>query len=130
MFSIGVRKYFSAAHYLRGYKGKCEELHGHNWQVETCVSGDTLDELGMVMDFKELKKKINAVLGELDHRLINDHPHFSEHNPSSEELARYIHTRLSEGLEKGLCVDHVTVWESERCWARYAPTKAPRPEGT
>jgi 6-pyruvoyltetrahydropterin/6-carboxytetrahydropterin synthase len=121
LFRIGIKKHFSSAHYLRGYKGKCEDLHGHNWQVEVTVAGADLDELGMVMDFKLLKQHLSAVLEELDHRLLNEHPHFAEHNPSSEELARYICQKLTEHMKPGITVEHVTVWESEHCWARYSP---------
>jgi 6-pyruvoyltetrahydropterin/6-carboxytetrahydropterin synthase len=120
VFRIGVVRTFSAAHLLRGYKGKCESLHGHNWKVEIEVEAEKLDSLGMVMDFGVLKKHLDGVLAELDHTLINDHPYFEEHNPSSEHLARYLHERLSAQIEQPAKVASVKVWESESSWAVYA----------
>lgn len=117
MFRIGVTRRFSAAHHLRGYKGKCEELHGHNWKVVAEVSSETLDSLGMVMDFGDLKKILDRILEELDHSLINEHPHFKENNPSSEELARYIFERLDDSLDGPLSLFSVKVWESHGSYA-------------
>ena len=71
MFNLKVEGSFSAAHNLRGYKGKCEDLHGHNWRVEITVKSEQLDNLGMVLDFKYLKKKLNAVLDQMDHKYLN-----------------------------------------------------------
>jgi len=76
MFKIKVKSQFSSAHNLRGYKGKCEALHGHNWRVEIIVARDNLDKTGMVMDFTALKKKLNIVLEKLDHKYLNDIPYF------------------------------------------------------
>ena len=119
MFRIGVMRTFSAAHLLRGYQGKCESLHGHNWKVEIEVESEKLDSLGMVMDFGVLKEHLDGVLSELDHTLINDHPYFEEHNPSSEHLSRYLHERLSAQIEPPAKVASVKVWESESSWAVY-----------
>jgi len=127
VFHIGVKKIFSAAHFLRGYKGKCEGLHGHNWLVEAEVRGKDLDELGMIMDFGDLKKKVDTVLADLDHRLLNEHPYFSQANPSSEHLARFIFEELARQLDGGIEVEQVTVWESERCWARYDRKETTKP---
>lgn len=123
MYKIKVVSYFSAAHSLRGYKGKCESLHGHNWKVEVRVSSCQLNSQGMVMDFKELKELTNNVIEELDHKHLNDVDYFKEHNPSSEEIARYIFIKLKvEIIKKGSQLEGVRVWETENSCALYQNT--------
>jgi 6-pyruvoyltetrahydropterin/6-carboxytetrahydropterin synthase len=90
-FQIEVTDTFSAAHQLRGYKGKCEHLHGHNWKVTITLSAKKLDAAGLAIDFNEVKETLKGVLQELDHTFLNDHPYFQKSNPSSENIARYIH---------------------------------------
>jgi 6-pyruvoyltetrahydropterin/6-carboxytetrahydropterin synthase len=107
---------FSAAHNLRGYRGKCEALHGHNWKVEACLRGKALDKCGMLADFSGIKRQLAAVLDELDHRYLNGSAYFKKVNPTSENIAKYIFARLKPRL-KGLCC--VTVWESENSAATY-----------
>ncbi len=116
MYRIKVESDFSSAHNLREYKGKCEELHGHNWRVEVEVSSEKLDKTGMVLDFSFLKEKLNKILEGLDHKYLNDTPYFKKINPTSENIAKYIYDRL-----KGLKIDvaSVTVWESEKARATY-----------
>jgi 6-pyruvoyltetrahydropterin/6-carboxytetrahydropterin synthase len=116
MYSLKVEASFSAAHNLRGYKGKCEELHGHNWKVEFVVTKDKLDKTGMVLDFKYLKNKLNKVLEKLDHKYLNNVPYFKRVNPTSENIAKYIYDGVSR---KGLRVKSVTVWENATCSATY-----------
>lgn len=116
MYSVKVEGNFSSAHNLRGYKGKCEALHGHNWKVEAVVAASSADKAGMVIDFRVLKAKLNRVLDKLDHAYLNKIPHFRKANPTSELIARYIFERLKPGL-KGL--RSVTVWESENSAATY-----------
>jgi 6-pyruvoyltetrahydropterin/6-carboxytetrahydropterin synthase len=116
MYSIKVEGDFSSAHNLRGYKGKCEALHGHNWKVEAVVKGSKLDKCGMLVDFKLLKTKLYAILDELDHAYLNDIPYFKKVNPTSESLAKYVYDRLKAG---GLKAGSVTVWESEKSSATY-----------
>jgi 6-pyruvoyltetrahydropterin/6-carboxytetrahydropterin synthase len=116
MFSIKVEDSFSAAHNLRGYKGKCEELHGHNWKVEIVVTDDKLDKLGMVLDFKSLKKKLYAVLEKLDHKYLNNIPYFKKINPTSENIARFIFGSLKSKISN---LKSVTVWESESSSVTY-----------
>lgn len=92
---LRVASEFSSSHQLRHYEGKCENMHGHNFSVEVDVVGEKLDpKLGILMDFKELKRLLATVTDELDHRHLNDLPEFAEHNPSSELLARHIYRRL------------------------------------
>ena len=98
-WKLRVSTDFSSSHQLRHYEGKCENLHGHNFQVEVDVVGTKLDpRLGLLMDFKELKKLLKIVTGELDHKHLNDLPAFSDQNPSSELLAQYIFNRMRELL--------------------------------
>ncbi len=116
MYSIKVESGFSSAHNLRGYKGKCESLHGHNWKVEVVALKDGLDKCGMVFDFKYLKKKLNNILDKLDHKYLNDISYFKKVNPTSENIARYIYDRIkAQGLE----IESVTVWENATCSATY-----------
>ncbi|UCD84355.1 MAG: 6-carboxytetrahydropterin synthase QueD [Deltaproteobacteria bacterium] len=120
MYKLTIKTQFSAAHQLRGYRGKCENLHGHNWRVEVTIASEKLDDLGMVIDFKELKQRVGEILEELDHQFLNEHPPFQEVNPSSENIARHIFDRLCEGItEPHLQVDQVAVWESDTAGAVY-----------
>jgi len=128
MFKIKIITNFSSAHYLREYKGKCENLHGHNWKVEVFAEREKLDSLGMVMDFSYLKKITIAVLEELDHKCLNDLDYFSvknvsigkAHNPSSEEIARYIYIKLKNDIFiRGCTLDEVRVWETDTSCASY-----------
>ena len=116
MYSIKVEGYFSAAHNLRGYKGKCESLHGHNWKVEVELCADVLDKIGMLADFKIIKKQLNAVLEKLDHSYLNKLAYFKKVNPTSENIAKFIYDHLALKVE-GL--DLVRVWESRGCSATY-----------
>jgi 6-pyruvoyltetrahydropterin/6-carboxytetrahydropterin synthase len=120
MHRIKIVSSFSAAHFLRGYQGKCENLHGHNWKVEVVVVSETLDALGMVMDFSELKKLTAAVLEELDHKHLNELTYFINDNPSSENIARHIFNTLKEKLGKKNCnLEEVSVWETDTSRASY-----------
>jgi len=117
MYSIKVEAYFSSAHNLRGYKGKCESLHGHNWKVEASVEAASLDKAGMVMDFKLLKEKLHVILEGLDHKYLNQVAYFKKVNPTSENIAEYIFRRLKRDIN-GLSA--VTVWENNTSQATYA----------
>jgi 6-pyruvoyltetrahydropterin/6-carboxytetrahydropterin synthase len=121
MFSVRVESGFSAAHSLRGYKGKCEELHGHNWKVELIAQGRELDKTGMLIDFHELKSALNRILEKLDHKHLNAIPYFKKANPTSENLAKYIFDKLKLALRvRRQCVLlNVTVWESSNSAATY-----------
>ena len=90
---------FSSSHQLRHYEGKCENMHGHNFSVEVDVVGERLDpKLGLLMDFKELKRQLKIVTDELDHKHLNNLPAFAEQNPSSELLAQYVFRRMRDLL--------------------------------
>jgi len=127
MFEVKAIVTFSAAHYLRKYKGKCESLHGHNWRVEARVSSKKLDYRGIVVDFKDLKKLLKEITSELDHKLLNDIPYFSKHNTTSELIAQYIFRELSVKLRKFLGarqskiakLREIAVWEQDNSCAVY-----------
>jgi 6-pyruvoyltetrahydropterin/6-carboxytetrahydropterin synthase len=95
-FEVMIERNFSSAHQLRGYKGKCENLHGHNYKIEIYARGRELDNIGLLVDFGELKTAADEVTQYLDHRNINELPPFDEElNPSAENLARYILERVA-----------------------------------
>ena len=140
MYEIRVKSGFSAAHKLRGYKGKCEDLHGHNWKVEVFIENEDLDNIGMVVDFKKIKMALNVILKKLDHKYLNELPYFSavggsaslarkdklsgraggkKTNPTSENIAKYIFEKL-EVKSKNLKLKKVTVWESDTSAASYS----------
>jgi 6-pyruvoyltetrahydropterin/6-carboxytetrahydropterin synthase len=104
---------FAAAHNLRNFRGKCENLHGHNWKVEVVLRGTRLDQGGMLIDFGEVKQVAREVLAELDHRYLNDLDFFKENNPSSENIARYLFERLAQRLDTAdRRLYSVSAWES------------------
>ncbi len=116
MYSVKVEGIFSSAHNLRGYKGKCEELHGHNWKVEIVVCKNTLDKTGMVADFTYLKAELNKIIDRLDHKYMNNISYFKKVNPTSENISKYIYDCLKVGISS---LKSVTVWESEKSRATY-----------
>jgi len=116
MYSIKVEASFSSAHNLRGYKGKCETLHGHNWKVEVVASKDKLDKIGMVLDFKYLKMRLNKVLEKLDHKYLNNLSYFKRVNPTSENIAKYIYDCIKYQVSS---IKSVTVWENDTSSATY-----------
>lgn len=119
MYRITVYDYFSSAHQLRGYKGKCEHVHGHNWKVEVTVGGGELDGIGMLIDFHEIKNILEDVISVLDHRMLNEIEPFNEKNPSSELLAQYIYYKIKEKLPHGIKMIETSIWEAERSKATY-----------
>ncbi|MFO8078869.1 MAG: 6-carboxytetrahydropterin synthase QueD [Armatimonadota bacterium] len=112
MYELTVERDFSAAHLMRGYDGACARLHGHNYRVLLSVEGDQLDECGMLVDFAELKAAFDEILGELDHRNLNEIPPFDTTNPSSENLARHIYEQAKEAIASQARVTSVTIHES------------------
>ncbi len=122
MYILTVEDSFAAAHQLNGYMGKCENLHGHNWKIELEVAGHVLNDIGLLIDFHDLKDILKSVLADLDHVNLNETELFSTINPSSENIAQHIATdvqkKISEGdFGKDIHVRAVTVWESgtSRC---------------
>ncbi len=119
-YSVYRETFFSAAHHLRNYRGKCENVHGHNWRVRVFVSADCLDGDGFVVDFKTLDQVINEIADTLDHQDVNTIPPFDHLNPTAENIALYILTeadRMMRKLDERLLVSRVMVWESDKSCA-------------
>jgi 6-pyruvoyltetrahydropterin/6-carboxytetrahydropterin synthase len=123
MFEVSVEQTFAAGHALRNYKGKCENVHGHNYRVQITVQGEQLDSTGLLVDFLDVKGLIGGVVDYLDHQFINDLPPFDELNPSAENIAKYFYDRVSGGLknEVPVRVSEVKVWETDTSSAVYRP---------
>jgi 6-pyruvoyltetrahydropterin/6-carboxytetrahydropterin synthase len=120
MYELSIETGFASAHQLRGYKGKCEKLHGHNWKVQISVTAERLNEIDLAIDFHELKKIANEVISPLDHAFLNDIFPFTEKNPSSENVARWIYESLKKKInDDNIRVSAVTVWESDTASASY-----------
>lgn len=117
MYRVRVIDSFSSAHNLRNYEGNCERLHGHNWKVEVYLQSEELDDVGMLVDFKILKKELKILLDSLDHIYLNEHPYFKEINPTSENMAKFIYDQLKEKF--GKMVNKILVWESDNSVAEY-----------
>ena len=120
MYHLMIKTSFAVAHNLINYQGDCENLHGHNWRVEVTVAAQKLDDAGLGIDFKILKKQTNQLLDELDHKYLNDLEPFKKDSPSSENISRYLFERLSDSLNSdNVTVERVNVWESDNACASY-----------
>lgn len=125
MFSITVEENFSSGHALRGYRGKCENPHGHNYKVRVALEGPRLNDIGLLYDFKDLKAILRRETERLDHQYLNDLEPFHEINPSAENLARFLYERLVQelaGNAQGVAVKTVTVYETDITAAVYSGT--------
>jgi 6-pyruvoyltetrahydropterin/6-carboxytetrahydropterin synthase len=124
MFHISVEEKFSAGHALRGYKGKCENPHGHNYRVRAIVEGEQLDSIGLLFDFVHLKRILRDLIGGVDHKFLNDQAPFDAINPSAENMAKFFYEETSKQMQK---IDHapritsITVWETDETSATYTP---------
>jgi 6-pyruvoyltetrahydropterin/6-carboxytetrahydropterin synthase len=114
---------FAAAHAIRGHTRGCENLHGHNYRVRVHVAARALDELGMVLDFADLKAMVEEVVGPFDHRVINDVPPFDERNTTAERLSEFVFAEVERRLagQERVRVTRVEVWENETSCAVYEP---------
>ena len=122
MYQVSVEQHFDAAHFLRGYRGKCEALHGHRFRVVVKVMASKVDEVGMAYDFAELKKHLRDILSRFDHTCLNDVPPFDKINPSSENIASTIYNELKSKLaEASVSLACVEVWESPQTGVAYSP---------
>ncbi|PLX97989.1 MAG: 6-carboxytetrahydropterin synthase QueD [Desulfuromonas sp.] len=120
MYHLTIQTHFAAAHNLLNYQGDCENLHGHNWKVEVTVAAETLDEAGLGIDFKILKKHTREIMNYLDHKYLNDLDAFKGISPSSEHISKFIFDRLCSSLgEYAVEIEKVTVWESDNAYASY-----------
>ena len=124
MFEVTVEDSFAAGHYLRNYKGKCENPHGHNYKVRVTLAGQELDKAGLLLDFKELKMVMKPVIERLDHRMINDVAPFTTLNPSAENLAKFFFDETNVTLKSStsgrVSVKQVTIWETDTTTAKYS----------
>jgi 6-pyruvoyltetrahydropterin/6-carboxytetrahydropterin synthase len=122
MFLLNVKASYDSAHFLRNYRGKCENLHGHHYVVEAGLAFDDVGEGGMAFDFTDAKRHLRAIAGELDHQNINDLEPFTTLEPSAENQARWIfqqmQARLGEQMAEHLV--YVRVWETPNQWAQYS----------
>ena len=120
MYELKIITHFSAAHQLKEFHGDCENLHGHNWKIEVYVTGEDLDDDGLLIDFKVIKKATQKALNELDHQYLNDLAPFRAENPSSENIARYIFESLGRAINSAnVKVSKVSAWESDTACATY-----------
>ena len=121
MFEVSVEESFAAGHALRQYKGKCENVHGHNYKVRITIEGRELDSIGLLVDFVEIKRLMRAAIEYLDHRFINDLPPFDVLNPSAENMAKYFYDEISRGLDgqRGIRIAEVKIWETDTTSASY-----------
>jgi 6-pyruvoyltetrahydropterin/6-carboxytetrahydropterin synthase len=122
MFEVSVDLSFSAGHALRGYKGKCENVHGHNYRVRVTVAGKQLNSIGLLVDFAEVRSAIRTLVDQLDHRFLNDLPPFNQTNPSAENIAKYFSDEIEPKFRDREChLKSVTVWETDQSFATYRP---------
>jgi 6-pyruvoyltetrahydropterin/6-carboxytetrahydropterin synthase len=124
MYEVSVDETFAAAHNLRNYKGKCEDLHGHNYKVRVTLAGPELDATGLLYDFVHLKQVIQGVIRSLDHKYLNELKPFDVLNPSAENIARHIYEQTAQQMHavaNGAAISSITVWESDLTAATYRP---------
>ncbi|HEY1766214.1 MAG TPA: 6-carboxytetrahydropterin synthase QueD [Terracidiphilus sp.] len=123
MYEVTVEAGFSSGHYLRNYRGKCENPHGHNYKVRVTLAGTVLDEAGLLLDFKLLKQVMRPVIERIDHQMLNDLAPFTELNPSAENIARYFYDQTSRQLADMTAgrvrVKDCTIWETDTTTATY-----------
>jgi 6-pyruvoyltetrahydropterin/6-carboxytetrahydropterin synthase len=130
MFEITVEKHIDAAHYLRGYKGKCENLHGHRYTIRVKVAAEKLNDIGLAYDFTDLKAHLDDIIKQYDHTCLNDVKPFDKINPSSENLAAEIYKQLKKSLDKArdkklgktdVVLAATEVWETPQQGVTYTP---------
>jgi 6-pyruvoyltetrahydropterin/6-carboxytetrahydropterin synthase len=119
-YTLKIVTDFASAHTLRDYPGACSRMHGHNWKVEVEVIATSLDDMGMGIDFKAIKRATRQVTDELDHRYLNDIIPFDQINPTAENIAAYVYKGVSELINnERVAIYAVTLWETERACVRY-----------
>jgi 6-pyruvoyltetrahydropterin/6-carboxytetrahydropterin synthase len=124
MFRVSVEETFSSGHALRGYKGKCENVHGHNYRVQVSIEGPQLDGIGLLVDFTQVKHALRGIIAGLDHQFLNDLDAFRTVNPSAENMAKYFYERLKAQLKElppGARLTEAIVWETDTAHAVYRP---------
>jgi 6-pyruvoyltetrahydropterin/6-carboxytetrahydropterin synthase len=123
MYEVTVERGFSSGHYLRNYKGKCENPHGHNYKVRITLAGESLDKAGLLLDFRDLKQVMRPVVDRIDHQMLNDLEPFTEINPSAENLARYFYDETNRQMKEltggRVRVKDCTIYETDTTAATY-----------
>ncbi|MGA2434858.1 MAG: 6-carboxytetrahydropterin synthase QueD [Bryobacteraceae bacterium] len=124
MFEVSVEETFAAGHALRNYRGKCENVHGHNYRVRVSIAGEALDHAGLLVDFVEVKRILRDIIERLDHQFLNDIEPFDKLNPSAENMARYFYEEMANGLNGGsrpnpVRVSEIKIWETDTATATY-----------
>ena len=123
MFEVTVEAGFSSGHYLRNYRGKCENPHGHNYKVRVTLARARLDQAGLLLDFKLLKQVMRPVIDRIDHQMLNELEPFTELNPSAENIAKFFYDQTNEQLaemtEGRVRVKDCTIWETDTTTATY-----------
>jgi 6-pyruvoyltetrahydropterin/6-carboxytetrahydropterin synthase len=124
MYEVSVEETFAAGHALRGYRGQCEKVHGHNYRVRAVIQGERLDSNGLLVDFVELKRILRVIVERLDHVFLNDQPPFDQLNPTAENMGRYFYEQLSQGLaglapQNPVRLAEVKIWETDTATATY-----------
>ncbi len=115
MYKLNVKSHFSSAHKLIGYDGPCQNLHGHNWEVRIGILCEETDEIGLTIDFGDVKEDLNEIINKLDHTLLNDLEYFQDCNPTSENIAKFFFQELSLKINDENCrLAEVEIWESEK----------------
>jgi len=121
MFEVTIEETFAAGHALRNYRGKCENVHGHNYRCQVTLEGEQLDSIGVLVDFVELKRVVHTVLDRMDHQWLNEFPPFDVLNPSAENMAKYIYDEVKGELKtgEGVRIAMVRLWETDTAHATY-----------
>ncbi len=120
-YTLKVLADFAAAHTLRDYPGACSRMHGHNWKIEAEVVATQLNEIGMAIDFKDIKREVRAIANTLDHYYLNDLEPFQTVNPTAENIAKYFYQELASRINnEHVSVSALTLWETERACVRYS----------
>jgi 6-pyruvoyltetrahydropterin/6-carboxytetrahydropterin synthase len=122
MYELVVEQHFEAAHFLRGYQGKCENLHGHRYSIVVRLERSTLNEIGLAYDFTEIKRHLKEIMGRFDHTCLNDLPPFDKINPSAENIATTVYSELRERItDASVKIAAIEAWENPLQGAVYRP---------
>ena len=122
MYELRVITRFAAAHQLTMVGSKCENLHGHNWKIEVFLTGNRLNDAGVLMDFGDIKALLRDIIGRLDHQFLNELPIFAGRQPSSERIAAFVAEELQKAIGgPSVRVSRVSAWESDDACATYIP---------
>ena len=119
-YTLKVLTEFASAHTLRNYPGACSRMHGHNWKLELEIQASSLNDIGIAIDFKQMKQAANRVCDRLDHQYLNDIEPFNKINPTAENIAAYLFSEIAKLInDDTIKVSAVTLWETDRACVRY-----------